>query len=233
MRLSFQPYTLTQEDTRRLVAVLGRHGGSRTVRDLSRRHRFWSLAVLEAAAAAGFIRIEKRQPRTGRPSHVAVLEPVAVNKTPSAKLPRRRDVPSGLTFQEEDFLMRYSCRRGCSFFGGGRNAGSAADAYRKTYGRHHIITDASARSAGARLMRQPWMKAAFLLDRRLMHHGGRLHYPADMHSAGWQWLQLIRALDREFADWSADVGHIIRHAHTCLDACDEMLKLERFCNQPR
>lgn len=226
MRLSYCPYALTWEDAGRLIAVLTRRGDSLTVRDLERRHRIWT-RVIDAAAAIRIVRIEKRQPHTGRPSLVVVLESHSVNKTRAAKLPFRQDNLRGLSIREESFLAEYWCPRGTPFFGP-RGHGSAADAYRKAYGRHRAITPASARSAGARLMRRPWMRAAFYLDRRLMQHGGRLHYPADMHSAGGKWLQLIRNLDRAFIDWPADVGRVIRHASTYPEARDGLAKLERL-----
>ena len=221
MRRPF-PYPLTAEVAARLVAVLTRHGGSCTLRDLHRRHRFWDSGILEQTAAAGIIRIEKRQPLTGRPSLVAVLNSAGVNNSPSAKLPRRRDVPRGLSCREQLFLAHYWCKRGTGFFGGGRNAGCAADAYRKVYGKFRRLTAASARSAGARLMRRPWMRAAFLLDRRLMNHGGRLHWPVDLHSKGREWLQLLRSLDRQYLDWPADIGQIIRLAQTYEGALDHL-----------
>ena len=79
-------------------------------------------------------------------------------------------------------------------------------------------------------MRRPWMRAAFLLDRRLMAHGGRLHYPTDMRSAGLQWLNLIRRLDRAFMDWPADVRQVIRHAQSYEEALNGLAELERWAN---
>ena len=223
MRLSFLPYKLTREDAARLCEILARrHDRARTLRDLERRHRVWP-SVVKAAAEAGFVRIEKRQPRTGRPSHVAVLEPDGVNKAYAAKLPSRHDLLKPLTFREEDFFKYYACRRGISRFGGG----SAADAYMRVYSRHRTITRASARSAGARLMRRPWMRAAFYLDRRMMAHGGRLHWPRDLYSAAWQWLNLVRTFNK-LGDWPADICFVIRHAKTYPEAVEGLRRLPRF-----
>lgn len=72
------------------------------------------------------------------------------------------------------------------------------------------------------------MKAAFLLDRRLMQHGDRLRYPDDMRSAGSEWRELIRDLDRAFLDWPRDVGQVIRSAKTYPEAMAGLVKLERF-----
>jgi hypothetical protein len=223
VRLSFLPYKLTREDAARLCAVLARQfDGTRTLRDLERRHRIWP-HIAKAAAEAGFVRIEKRQPRTGRPSYVAVLEPDGVNKSQAAKLPSRHELPKPLSFREETFLQYYACRRGISRFGGG----SAADAYWRVYGCHRTITRASARSAGARLMRRPWMKAAFYLDRRMTANGGRLHWPRDLYSAAWQWLNLVRAFN-QFGDWPADICFIVRHANTYPEAVEGLRRLKRF-----
>lgn len=219
------PYILTQEDAVRLLAVLARRGGRLTLRDLYRRHRFLPYMV-EAAAGAGLVRIEMRKPRTGRPSQEVTLGGESVNKSAPAKPPRRDDIPRGLTIREERFLQRYVCRRGTSFFGGPRGSGSAADAYRQTYGSH--LAPGSCRSAGARLRRRPWMRAAFLLDRRLMAHGGRTHFPEDMRSAGDQWLELIRLLDVAFVDWPAGVRRIMCAARTCAEAKGELLILRRL-----
>jgi hypothetical protein len=228
MRISFLPYSLTSEDAWRLYDVLRsyRYGEVRTLRDLARRHRIYP-RVVEAAFAAGLVRIEKRQPHTGRPSILARLEPDAVNKCPPAKLPSRLDRPQPSSFREEDFLRHYLCRRGMSAFWK-RGTGSAADAYRKVYGQHRRITDGTARSAGARLARQPWMKAAFYLERRLMGHGGRLRWPVDLRSAAREWWQLIQGLNQGFGDWPADVAQIIRTAKTHPEAREGLKKLERF-----
>jgi hypothetical protein len=215
------PYPLTVEEAQRLIRVLTRHDGNRTVRDLYRRHRFWDPCILEQAAAAGIISIEKRRPRTGRPSVVAVLCADGVNKTHAAKLPRRRDLPRGITWREEDFLRYYSCRWGTRFFGND----SAAATYRYVYGRHRALTTGSIRSAGARLARQPWMRAALIYDRRLMNCGGRLQYPDDMRSAAWSWLRLLYDLCRRYVDWPPAVGAVLRHARTFSEATSELDKL--------
>ena len=213
MRFSSQPYVLTFEDARRLRDVLlRRYNGAVSVRDLTRSYGI-DPCIIEAAAAVGIIHIETRRPQTGRPSRIAVISGDGVNKSITAKLPPRADIPKPLSFREEDFLRAYLCKRGRLWFGG-RGAGSAAHAYRAAYGKHRTITPGSTRSAGARLARQPWMRAAFLLDRRMTGHGGRLHWPADLRSAGRQWLTLIRSINRTFDDWPADVCRAIQSAKT-------------------
>jgi len=251
MRL--RTYTLTREDADRLAAVLTRHGGERTLRDLERRHRFWPHMV-EAAAVAGVVCIEIRRPATGRPSRVAVLHAEMVNKTPSAKLPlfpekhgrnlvadrlpalpHRSDLPMPLTIREKLFLMNYWCRNGIgSGFFGPRGLHSAADAYRSVYGQGGRLKWVSAKSAGARLARRPWIRAAWFLDHRLQGTGGRLHWPDDMRSACHPWIQLIVEMDAAFdRSWPYDVAHVIRHAHTVWEAKDRLAKLDRFADREK
>ena len=227
MRFSFLPYVLNYEDARRLCAtLLRRYDGTLALRELNRRHRF-PAHVTDAAAAAGIIRIEKRQPYTGRPSRVAVLEPDAVNKCVTAKLPHRCERPLPLNFREESFLCEYIRRWGTKHLGGGRGSGSAAHAYRKAYGKHRAITAASARSAGARLARRPWMKAAFYLDRKGMLYGQR-QLPADLRSSAREWLELVRAVNASFADWPADVRAVLRSVKTYPEAIKALAQLPRF-----
>ena len=246
-------YILTREDAKRLLAVLTRHGGERTLRDLQRRHRFWP-HVVEAAAAAGVIRIEMRRPITGRPSRVAMQISGLVNNCGSAKLsgfgsesmesqveavvrslPTRDQRPLGLTIQEELFVMYYWFRRGMpgGVFGP-RGEGSAAHAYRRIYGQSRRLKWSSVKSAGARLARRPWIRAAWFLDRRLQGTGGRLHWPDDMRSACHTWIQLIVEMDAAFdRSWPYDVAHAIRHAHTVWEAKDSLAKLDRFAGREK
>ena len=227
MRFSFLPYVLNYEDARRLcAALLRRYDGTLTLRELNRRHHF-PAHVTDAAAAAGIIRIEKRKPHTGRPSRVAVLEPDSVNKTQAAKLPYRRERPLPLNFREESFLCEYIRRWGTKHLGGGRGCGSAAYAYRKAYGKHRAITAASARSAGARLARRPWMKAAFYLDRKGMLYGQH-PLPADLRSSARHWLQLAKDLNASFNDWPEDVRAVLRNAKTYPEAIKALAQLPRF-----
>jgi len=212
------PYPLTSDETARLVAVLARHGGTRTLRDLYRRHRFWDASHLEQAAAAGIIRIEKRKPAIGRPSFVAVLNSDGVNKSPPAKLPRRADLPLGLTWKEQRFLARFAFRWGTSYFGEGRNGGCATNAYAVAFGLARKTSRASDRSSASRLLRRPWIEAGFLLDRRLMNFGGRIHWPTDLRSAADEWIGLLLTLDRLWSQWPLDVASAIRRASTYPEA---------------
>jgi hypothetical protein len=219
------PYPLTSDEVARLVAVLARHGGTRTLRDLYRRHCFWDAKHLELAAAAGIIRIERRKPATGRPSVVAVLNSDGVNNSPPAKLPRRADLPLGLTWKEQRFLDRFAFRWGTSYFGEGRNGGCAAQAYRAAYGGGRPMRPASARSAASRLLRQPWMRAALIYQRRLGPFGPVYRWPDDMRSADVQWLELLRGLNRKGADWPPCVVAILRSARNFGEASSALCQV--------
>ena len=212
------PYPLTSEEAARLVAVLARHGGTRTLRDLYRRHSFWDARHLEQAAASGIIRIERRKPAIGRPSVVAVLNSEGVNNCPPAKLPRRADLHLGLTWKEERFLARFAFRWGTSYFGEGKNGGCATNAYAVAFGRSRKTSRASDRASASRLLRRPWIKAGFLLDRRLMSFGGRTHWPTDLRSAADDWIGLLQILDRLWSPWPLDVASAIRRARTYPEA---------------
>lgn len=215
-------FTLTREDADRLLAVLARRGGRLSFRDLYRRHRFLP-HVLEAAATAGVVAIAIHKPRTGRPSRMVVMDPDTVNKLESAKLPRRRSLPKGLTLREECFLGRYLCPHGLRLRGFPRGQGSAADAYRRAYGR--TIPPGTARSAGARLARQPWIRVGILLNQRLLGYGRPWQYPADLRSSAETWLAVINTLDRAAGGWSARHRQIIASAHTINDAIAGILEI--------
>ena len=131
--------------------------------------------------------------------------------------------------------MYYWFRRGMpgGVFGP-RGEGSAAHAYGRIYGRSRRLKWSSAKSAGARLARRPWVRAAWFLDRRLQGTGRRLHWPDDMRSACHTWIQPIVEMDAAFdRSWPCDVAHAIRHAHTVWEAKDRLTKLERFAGREK
>lgn len=208
------PLPLTCEEAARLVAVLERRGGACPLRDLARRHRFHCIQNLEQAAQAGIIRIETHKPATGRPSRVAVLPPGGVNNAMPAKLPRRDALPQGLTVPEHAFLAHYLCRRGTAFFGP-RYSGSAAWAYRAVYPQ---ARPASARSAGARIMRKPHMLAALRIIQRASTFSLDPRFPPDLFSRGREWLELCRALDGEYnRSWPLSVISLVFECRSIRD----------------
>jgi len=214
---SYDQY-VTQEDVQRLQNVLRRRGGSCTLRDLYRRHSFWNPAIFIVAAEAGLIRIEERRPRTGRPSKVAVLCAGNDSILEHAKLPRRIDRPLGLTRRELRFLDLYLCRWGSPFLKQGRNGGCATHAYSTAFGRGGQPSSASDRSSASRLLRRPWMRAAFLIDRRLRQLGCPVSLPRDLRSEGPRWLSLVCTIDRLCSPWPRHVADVIRCAETYPDA---------------
>jgi hypothetical protein len=224
-------YKLVREDAFRLVAIIKRHGGFRTLRDLDRRHRFWK-HMIDAAEYAGIIQIETRKKRTGRPSVGAIVAPGNSEQNLAANLPLRKDRMQTLTFPEELFCLEYYCRRGmsCSFFGMGRGSHSAADAYRRVYGRRHRLTAASARSAGSRLARRPWMKAGWLYCLRVFKFNQFPNrgcwFPDDMRSDDERWLKLLRWIEWEFtADWTPAIRIAIGFSKNFPEACEAMKRV--------
>lgn len=63
-------HTLCRERLASIQRLLQRHGGTLSVRDFARTFSVWEWE-LEQAAALGWLEIEIRKPRTGRPSRIA------------------------------------------------------------------------------------------------------------------------------------------------------------------
>ena len=72
---------LSRERLDRLRSVLDRQGGTETLRKLTRRFAIFP-AEIDAAEALGWVEIDTRKPRTGRPSRIARL-----SESQAAKLP--------------------------------------------------------------------------------------------------------------------------------------------------
>jgi hypothetical protein len=77
--------SLCRERLDRILRVLNKNAGALTVRDFARSFSVWEWE-LEHAAALGWIQIETRKPRTGRPSIIVKR----VSETHTAKLPPYR-----------------------------------------------------------------------------------------------------------------------------------------------
>ncbi len=218
MRLS--RYTFTREDADRITRVLSRQGGASTLRDLHRRHRIWSRAV-DAAERAGIVAIETRRPRIGRPSRIARLTLDVGNIYPPAEFPTRSSRPLSLSVREELFLAQYWLKGGYRFNRFQRGSHSAGDAYQRVFGRDRHMSRNTARSAGGRLARRPWIDAAWRYLIRLTHtpgfqsEGYRLQYPDDIRSAGAAWQALLFFLDCEFSStWTPEVVSAAANART-------------------
>lgn len=84
---------LSRERLNRINAILARHPEGVTVREFTRTFsvRNWEL---EQAAELGFVKIEARKPRTGRPAIIVSRVSADVSETQAAKLPPfRHEIP--------------------------------------------------------------------------------------------------------------------------------------------
>ena len=99
------PLILCRERLERIRIVLSHHAGALTVREFARTYSVWEWEV-EQAAELGFIKIETRKPRTGRPSRIATI----VSKPQAAKLPPYRwQIEKPIRFQHKLFAMHSTC----------------------------------------------------------------------------------------------------------------------------
>jgi hypothetical protein len=207
---------LRLERLHRLYSILVRiPGHAVSVRDLCRTYgmKRWELSQAEAT---GWIEFQKRKPPTGRPSLLCQIRK-KVNTNAPAKLPPLRGRRNrSLSLREREFLNLYLCPYGVSILVG--NGHSAAWAYRKVYGRHRDLTEASIRSAGARLARRPWMWAARILSCRLHFFAAYWDWPCDMRSHGRGWCRLVSILDSEFLDWPFDIALEVSRSRTVTEA---------------
>ncbi len=95
--------------------------------------------------------------------------------------------------------------------------GCATHAYSTVFGRSGQPSSASDRSSVSRLLRRPWMRAAFLIDRRLGQLGCPFSLPRDLRSEGHRWLSLVCTMVRLFSPWPRHVADVIRGAETYPD----------------
>jgi len=109
-----RPLTLCRERFTRIQHVLNKNDGTLTVRDFARSFSVWEWE-LEQAEALGWIQIETRKPRTGRPSRIVKR----VSETHTAKLPPYRwqiEKPIRIRHWNFAFHSVYSAIRGGSSF---------------------------------------------------------------------------------------------------------------------
>lgn len=144
--------TLCRERLNRLLKVLNRQGGSETVRQLIRRFSFFRSEITQAEGL-GWITIEQRKPRTGRPSSLATL-----SNSIAAKLPQSRfNVEKPIKRTHRNFAMHtvYS-----SVKGGGKKGSlpGYVEAYRRSFNTAKSIGGAYA--SCSRLLRHPHVFAA-------------------------------------------------------------------------
>lgn len=141
-----------RERLNRILSVLERQGGAETVRQLTRRFSIFRHEI-EEAESLGFIVIEKRKPRTGRPSKIASLSECQAAKLP----PWRRELEKPIKATHQRFAMFSVCT---SIKGGSRATGfpGYVEAYRKAFPSAASLNGAYA--SCSRLLRHPHVFAA-------------------------------------------------------------------------
>lgn len=145
------PPILCRERLNRISAILSRHPDGLSVREFTRSFSVWSWE-LEQAAELGFVQIETRKPRTGRPARVAV----SVSKPQAAKLPPyRSEMTKGISVRHWNFaLQSVAISPKDNQFGFGIQTN--VQAYLRVY---RGSTYASARASASRLRRHPDVRA--------------------------------------------------------------------------
>jgi hypothetical protein len=148
-----RPLTLCRERLERIQNILSRNAGALTVREFARSFSVWEWEI-EQAAALGFIKIEKRKPRTGRPSRIAKI----VSESQAAKLPPWRwFIAKPINYRHQLFAMHTTC----AIKYGSRKLVSIpaiTDAYQSVFNRAKKRRAATA--SASRLMRRSDVKAA-------------------------------------------------------------------------
>lgn len=174
----------------RIQRILERNAGALTVREFYRTFSVWEWEV-EQAAELGWIKIETRKPRTGRPSRIARI----VSETPAAKLPPYRwQIEQPISFQHKLFAMHSTC----AVKHGSRklvHLPAIADVYQSVFKR--ATNRRAATASASRLMRRSDVKAARAwYYARFDGDAPRSESMPDTASAIWQRL-------RELGSWRA------------------------------
>ena len=100
-----RPLKLCRERLGRILHILDKHNGLLPVWEFSRTFSVWEWEV-QQAAELGWVRIETRKPRTGRPSRV-VTRALDVSKIHTAKLPPFRNaLPKTISIRHWWFAHR-------------------------------------------------------------------------------------------------------------------------------
>lgn len=145
---------ISRERLARIQRVLNKNAGALTVRDFARSFSVWEWE-LEQAAALGWIQIETRKPRTGRPARIVRH----VSQPESAKLPRwRSEIEKPISTRHWRFALisTMAAIKGGSSWAGGLSC--FTDAYLKAFPRARKRRAAAA--SMSRLLRHPSVQAA-------------------------------------------------------------------------
>ena len=182
---------LSRERLHRILAVIQRQGGSETVRQLTRRFSI-SRHEVEEAKSLGFLDVEKRKPKTGRPSYVATL-----SKNQPAKLPPPRwmlERPIKFSHQKFAMLTVYA-----SIKGGSSHSGFPGyiKAYQRTYPQAKSKNGAYA--SCSRLLRHPHVFAArqwyyARVNGEISRHWNLPRYESEI----WEHLEVMRSWRAKF-----------------------------------
>lgn len=148
-----RPLILCRERLERLLSVLDQQGGSETLRQLVRRFAFFNWEVTQAADL-GWLEIEIRKPRVGRPSRIAhrLNKCYQQNYPPwRSEIEREISIRHGLFAK---YSVIYAVKGGSRMLGMQGLAGAYAMVYRG------CKTQASRDAACSRLLRHPGVRAA-------------------------------------------------------------------------
>jgi hypothetical protein len=145
-------FRLPRESLDRLLSILERKGGTETLRQLSRIYSFQSWEI-EEAEALGFLRIETRKPKIGRPSQIARLSKSQPRNFP----PSRSLIPSRIKYSHERFayLTVFESLKGSSRYFG---LPGYVESYLKAY--PNAKSRVAAYASCSRLLRHPHVFAA-------------------------------------------------------------------------
>lgn len=148
---------LCRERLARIQRVLNKNTGALTVRDFARSFSVWEWEI-EQAAALGWLKIETRKPRTGRPSRI-VRE---VSKPEGAKLPPFRwQMEKPISYRHAHFarLSTHAMHRGSRWLAArGMGPPCTTDVYQHAFPR--ALGRKGAAASASRLRRRNDVKAA-------------------------------------------------------------------------
>jgi hypothetical protein len=188
---AMRPLTLCRERLNRILSILERNDGALTVREFARTFSVWEWEI-EQAAALGWLKIETRKPRTGRPSRIATI----VSKPQAAKLPPYRwQIEKQISIRHWNFAFHsaYSAIKGGSSFIW--RIPPYTDAYQQAFPAARNRRAAAA--SMSRLLRHPHVRAARAwFYSKISHEISKDEPMPDTASGIWQRL-------RELGSWRA------------------------------
>ena len=185
-----RPLTLCRDRLDRIERILASNAGALPVRDFARSFSVWEWEI-EQAAALGWLKIEIRKPRTGRPSRIAK----EVSKPQAAKLPPYRcQIEQPISIRHQLFAIHSTC----AVKHGSRKLvylPAITDAYQSVFKR--ATKRRAATASASRLMRRSDVKAARAwYNARFDGDAPRSESMPDTASGIWQRL-------RELGSWRA------------------------------